>query len=118
MLLQYHELLHDREKLLSNVSLLKKENDHLQLKLEKQLKEEINNDLIVPPLPSWEGEKCYDLSQQKIIKEYPKESDDLVGIFDTMDESVFLMIGFRLKNVRKKIKLSFHKACASYTSQL
>lgn len=51
MLLQYHELLHDRETLLSNVSVLKKENDDLQLKLDIELKKEINKDLIVPPLP-------------------------------------------------------------------
>ena len=50
MLSKYHGLLQDRENLQSRISNLKKENDDLELKLENLLQEEINNDLIVPPL--------------------------------------------------------------------
>lgn len=50
MLSQYHQLLEDREKLQKNISTLMTENDDLQSKLEKNLLQDINSDLIVPPL--------------------------------------------------------------------
>lgn len=50
MLLQYHELLENKERRLGNVSNLDKENSILQQKLDRLLEEDINNSLIVPPL--------------------------------------------------------------------
>ena len=50
MLSQYHQLLEDREKLQTNISTLMTENDDLQSKLERNLRQDINSDLIVPPL--------------------------------------------------------------------
>jgi hypothetical protein len=50
MFIQYHSLLEERERLLSHVHLLKKQNCDLTNKLGGMLKEDINNDLIVAPI--------------------------------------------------------------------
>ena len=46
MLFQHHGILEDRERLLGNVSTLKKQNIGLKSKLDKLLKEDINDDTI------------------------------------------------------------------------
>lgn len=50
MLTQYHGLLEDREKLNKKISKLAHENDDLKSNLDSLLQQDINNELIVPPL--------------------------------------------------------------------